>query len=156
MLPCFQSSGRLPSSSDLRNRMSSGGVSASATSLSTRGCHRSGPGDLLGFSFINLFLMISSVMVMSSSGVSSCMDCRMGVSSWFSLVKTLQKKEFSVSAFSLFVDAILPFPISRSLILDVVFILEWTYFQNAFGFDFRSWAMLCLKHALSRRIRPLS
>ena len=48
--------------------MSSGGVSASATSLSTRGCHPSGPGDLLGFSFINLFLMISSVRVMSSSG----------------------------------------------------------------------------------------
>ena len=95
------------------------------------GCHPSGPGDLLGFSFINLFLMISSVRVMSSSGVSSCMDCRMGVSSWCSLVKMLQKKEFSVSAFSLYVDAILPFPISRSLILDVVFILEWTYFQNA-------------------------
>ena len=77
--------------------MSSGGVSASATSLSTCGCHPSGHGDLLGFSFINLFLMISSVRVMSSSGVSSCMDCRMGVSSWFSLVKTLQKKEFSGS-----------------------------------------------------------
>ena len=114
--------------------MNSGGVSASATSLSTRGCHLSGPGDLLGFSFINLY----SVRVMSSTGVSSCMDCRMGVSSWFSLVKTLQKKEFSVSAFSLFVDAILPFPISRSLILDVIFILERTYFQNAFGFDFTS------------------
>ena len=50
--------------------MSSGGVSASATSLSTRGCHPSGPGDLLGFSFINLFLMISSVRVISSRGVS--------------------------------------------------------------------------------------
>ena len=62
-------------------------------------------------------------------------------------MKMLQKKEFSVSAFSLFVDA---FPISRSLILDVVFILEWTYFQNAFGFDFRSWVRLCSKHALSR------
>ena len=70
MLPYFQSSGKLPSSSDLRSRMSSGGVSASATSLSTRGCHPSGPGDLLGFSFINLFLMISSVRVMSSRGVS--------------------------------------------------------------------------------------
>ena len=94
MLPCFQSSGRLPSSSDLRSRMGSGGVSALATSLSTCGCHPSGPGDLLGFSYINLFLMISyvSVRVMSSSGVSSCMACRMGVSSWFSLVKTLQKK----------------------------------------------------------------
>ena len=69
MLPCFQSSGRLPSSSHLRSRMRSGGVSASGTSLSTRGCHSSGPGDLLGFSFINLFLMISSVRVMSSSGV---------------------------------------------------------------------------------------
>ena len=108
------------------------GVSASATSLSTRGCHSSGPGDLLGFSFTNLFLMISSVRVMSSSGVSSCMGCRVGVSSWFSMVKTLQKKDFSVSAFSLFVDAILPSPISRSLILNVVFILERTYFQNAF------------------------
>ena len=85
-----------------------------------------------------LFLMISSVRVMSSSGVSSCMDCRMGVSSWFSLVKTLQKKEFSVSAFSLFVDAILRFPISKSLILDVFFSLARTYFQNAFGFEFRS------------------
>ena len=84
MLPCFQSSDRLPSSSDLRSRMSSGGGSVSATSLSTRGCHPSDPGGLLGFSFINLFLMISSVRVMSSSGVSSCMDCRMGVSSWFS------------------------------------------------------------------------
>ena len=73
------------------------------------------PGELLGFSFINLFLMISSVRVMSSSGVSSCMDCKIGVSSWFSPVKTLQKKEFSGSAFSLFVDAIVPFPISRSL-----------------------------------------
>ena len=80
MLPCFQLSSRLPSSSDLLSRMNSGGVSASANSLSTRGCHPSGPGDLLGFSFINLFLMISSVMVMSSSEVSSCMDCRMGVS----------------------------------------------------------------------------
>ena len=79
MLPCFQSLGRLPSSSDLRSRMSSGGVSASATSLSTHGCHLSGPGDLLGFSFINLFLMISSVRVMSSIGVSSCMGCRVGV-----------------------------------------------------------------------------
>ena len=69
MLTCFQSSGRLSSSSDLRSRMSSGGVSASATSFSTCGCHPSGPGNLLGFSFINLFLMISSVMVMSSSGV---------------------------------------------------------------------------------------
>ena len=49
MLPFFQSSGRLPSSSDLRSRMSSGGVSASAVSLNTRGCHPSGPGDLLGF-----------------------------------------------------------------------------------------------------------
>ena len=78
MLPCFQSSGRLLSSSDLLSRMSSGGVSASATSLSTHGCHPSGPGDLLGFSFINLFLMIFSVMVMSSSRVSSCRDCRMG------------------------------------------------------------------------------
>ena len=116
--------------------MSSGDVSASATSLSTRGCHPSGPGDLLGFSFINSILMISSVRVTSSSGVSSCMYCRMGVSSWFSLVKTLQKKEFSVSAFSLLVGAILPFPISRSLIHDVVFILERTDFQNAFGFDF--------------------
>ena len=81
MLPFFQSSGRLPSSSDLRSRMSSGGVSASAISLNTRGCHPSGPGDLLGFSFNNLFLMISSVRVMSSSGVSSYMDCRVGVSS---------------------------------------------------------------------------
>ena len=62
-------------------------------------------------------------------------------------MKTLQKKGFSVSAFSLFVDAILPFSISRSLILDVVFILVRTYFQNAFGFDFRSWARLCSKHA---------
>ena len=53
MLPCFQSSGRLPSSGDLRSRMSNGG-----------------PGDLLGFSFINLFLMISSVRVISSRGVS--------------------------------------------------------------------------------------
>ena len=60
--------------------MNSGGVSALATSLSTCGCHPSGPGNLLGFSFINLILMISSVRVMSSSGVSSCMDCRMGVS----------------------------------------------------------------------------
>ena len=68
MLPCFQSLGRLPSSSDLWSRTSCGGVSASAISLSTRGCHLSGPGDLLGFSFINLFLMISSVMVMSCSG----------------------------------------------------------------------------------------
>ena len=59
--------------------MSSGGVSASATSLSTRGCHPSGPGDLLGFSFINLFLMISSVRVISSRGVSLGVDCRMGV-----------------------------------------------------------------------------
>ena len=42
-----------PSSSDLRRRMSSGGGSASATTLSTRVCHLSGPGDLLGFSFIN-------------------------------------------------------------------------------------------------------
>ena len=134
--------------------MSSGGVSVSAISLSTRGCHPSDPGDLLGFSFINLFLMISSVRVMPSIGVSSCMGCRVGVSScmgcrvgvssWFSLVKTLQKKEFSVSAFSLFVDVILPSPISRSLILDVIFILERTYFQNAFGFDFRSWARLYL------------
>ena len=66
-----------------------------------------------------------------------------------SLVKMLQK-EFSVSAFSLFVDAIFPFPISRSLILDIVLILERTYFQNAFGSDFRSWARLCSKHALSR------
>ena len=66
MLPCFQSSGRLSSSGDLRSRMSNGGVSASATSLSTHGC----PGDLLGFSFINLFLMISSVRVISSRGVS--------------------------------------------------------------------------------------
>ena len=79
----------------------------------------------------------------------------MGVSSWFSLVKKLQKKEFSVSAFSLFVDAILPFPISKSLILDVLFILGRTYFQNAFRFDVRSWARLCLKHALSRQVRPL-
>ena len=70
MLPCFQSLGRLPSSGDLRSRMNSGGVSASATSLSTRGCHPSGPGDWLGFSFNNLFLMISSVRVMSSNGVS--------------------------------------------------------------------------------------
>ena len=45
--------------------------------------------------------------VMSSSGVLSCVGCRVGVSSWFSLVKTLQKKEFSVSVFSLFVDDIL-------------------------------------------------
>ena len=52
----------------------------------------------------------------------------------------LQKKEFNVSAFSLFVVAILPFPISRSLILDVVFILVRTYTSNAFGYDFRSWA----------------
>ena len=62
MLPCFQSSGRLPSSSDLRSRMSSGGVSASATSLSTRGCHPSDPGDLLGFSFfffLEDFIMIN-------------------------------------------------------------------------------------------------
>ena len=50
--------------------MSNGGVSASATSLSTHGCHPAGPGDLLGFSFINLFLMISSVRVISSRGVS--------------------------------------------------------------------------------------
>ena len=43
-------------------------------------------------------------------------------------MNTLQKKEFNhVSAFSLFVVAILPFPISRSLILDVVFILVRTY-----------------------------
>ena len=55
--------------------MSSGGVSTSAISLSTRGCHPSCPGDSLGFSFINLFLMISSVRVMSSGGVSSCMGC---------------------------------------------------------------------------------
>ena len=80
--------------------MSSGSVIASATSLNTRGCHPSGPGDLLGLSFFNLLLMISSVRVMSSSGVSSCMDCRMGVSAWFSMVKTLHKKEFSVFAFS--------------------------------------------------------
>ena len=87
ILPCFQSSGRLSSSSDLRSRMSSGGVSASATSLSTRGCHPSGsgPGDLLGFSFINLFLMISSVRVMSSRGVSLCVDCRMGCHHGFPL-----------------------------------------------------------------------
>ena len=52
----FQSSGRLNnSSSDLRSTMSSGGVSDSATSLSPRGCHPSGLGDLVGFSFINLF-----------------------------------------------------------------------------------------------------
>ena len=70
MLPCFQSSARLPSSSELRSRMSSGGISASATSLSTRGCYPSGPGDLLGFSFINLFLVISHVRVLSSSRVS--------------------------------------------------------------------------------------
>ena len=81
MLTCFQSSGRLPSSGDLRSRMSNGGVSASATSLSTHGCHPAGPGDLLGFSFINLFLMISSVRVISSRGVSLGVDCRMGVSS---------------------------------------------------------------------------
>ena len=109
-----------------------------------------------GVSFINLFLMFYSVSVMSSSRVSSCMNCRIGVSSWFFLVRTLQQNEFSVSAFSLFVDVILPFPISRSLILDVVFILERTYFQNAFGFYFRSWARLCSKHVLSRRVRPLS
>ena len=83
--------------------MSSGDVSASVISLSTHGCHPSAPGDLLGFSFINLLLMISSVRVMSSCGVSS----------WFLLLKTLQKKVFSVSAFSLFVDFILPSPIFR-------------------------------------------
>ena len=81
MLPCFLSSDRLPSSSDLRSRMSSRGVSASATSLSTHECHPYGPGDLLGFSFINLFLVISSVRIMSSSRVSSCMGYRVGVSS---------------------------------------------------------------------------
>ena len=80
----------------------------------------------------------------------------MGVSSWFLLVKTLLNKEFSVYVFTLFVDAILTFPISRSLIFDVIFILERTYFQNALGFDFRSWARLCSKHALSRRVRHLS
>ena len=53
--------------------MSRGGVSASAISLSTCLCHPSGPGDLMGLSFNNLFLMISSVMVMSCSGVPSCM-----------------------------------------------------------------------------------
>ena len=96
--------------------MSSGGVSGSAISLITRGWHPSGPGDMLGFSFINLFLMIYSVWVMSSSGVPSCMGCIMGVCSCVSLVKTLKKKEFSISAFSLFVDVIYPSPISRSLI----------------------------------------
>ena len=66
MFPSFQSSGRLPSSCN--GQGSSEGVSASAISLSTRGCHPSGPGDLLGFSFISVFLMISSVGVMPSSG----------------------------------------------------------------------------------------
>ena len=62
MLPFFQSSGRLPSSSDLRSRMSSGGVSASAVSLNTRGCHPSGPGDLLGFSFNNIVIFYTRTL----------------------------------------------------------------------------------------------
>ena len=70
----------------------------------------------------------------------------------FFLVKTLQNKEFSVSAFSLFVDVILLSVISMSLILDEVFILDRTYFQNDFGFDFRYWARLCLKLALSCQV----
>ena len=78
--------GRLPSS-DLRSRMSSGGVSASATSLSTCGCHPPGPGNLLGFSYINLFLMITSVRVWALQSGDVLM---------VPLVKTLQKKEFSV------------------------------------------------------------
>ena len=60
--------------------------------------------------------------------------------------------EFSVSAFSLVVDVILPYPISRSLIFKVVFILERAHFQNVFGFDFRSWASLGSKHALSCQV----
>ena len=53
------------------------------------------------------------------------------------------EKEFSVYCLLFVLDAILPSPISRSLILDVVFILERTDFQNAFGFDCRSWTRLC-------------
>ena len=44
-------------------------------SLSTCGCHPSGPGDLLGFSFINLFLMISYVSVRVMSKVPTTPAC---------------------------------------------------------------------------------
>ena len=51
----------------LWSRMHSGGVNASAISLSPCECHPSGPDDLLGFSFFILILLIPSLQTIPPS-----------------------------------------------------------------------------------------
>ena len=116
-----------------------------ANSLKKCGCHLSCPGNLLGFSSFNFVQTVSGVISRVDKTSSNGMVGAMGIFCRSSIVKTLVKKLFNVSALSFAEVALEPFG---------VFNLDFAYFKSNFGFPFTLRAKLhsnsCLKFAQVR------
>ena len=159
IFPSFQLSGTVPRLNDVLYIIVSGFTKASLSSLSILGCNPSGPGDLFTLRSCSSF-NTSFSWNFSKQSCSIVIGSIFGISPSDSLVNTLLNKFASTSAFSLSVDVLFSYPFSflyfSSDIPDSVFLFEFAYCQNFFGFIFAFFAISFSIFALAFLTNPLT
>ena len=100
MWASFHASGSVPSIIDLLNIICKGTFIVLDSSFSTRGWNPSGSADLETFNLFSFFSTRSGVIITSLSVTLSCHSLIIGMVSVSSLMNTLVKYLFTISAFS--------------------------------------------------------
>ena len=128
--------------SDLLNKIYNGMEMVSASSCER---HLSCSCDLLGFSSFNFVQSVFGVISMVDKSSSNGIVDAVGIFCRSSIVKTLVKKSFNVSALSFSRVALEPLVLFKVGIAYLVFNLDFAYFQNNFGLPFTIRARLRFK-----------